>query len=139
MNNEITDKITDNDSVNKTRDNLNKMSFEEIIAKIEDITAKLESGSMPLNQAVETYTYGIELKKVAEKQLKSAYLKLQYVQENKAITQFREQLCQLLEQFQNATIKSLEAKEQIATIKTINEEFFSDLSKIYVDTLQNIQ
>ncbi|QEK38059.1 exodeoxyribonuclease VII small subunit [Candidatus Cytomitobacter indipagum] len=111
--------------------NISNMSFEEIIMKLEQITTKLESGSMPLDQAVETYTSGIELKKTAEKQLKNAYLKLQSVQESAIVSKFREQFVILLENFQNSIIQSLESKDSESSIKAKNKEFLSNLIEIY--------
>lgn len=50
----------------------NQYTFESAIAELEFITKKLESGDMTLEDALELYKKGVELKKICEKELEKA-------------------------------------------------------------------
>lgn len=49
-----------------------KHNFESAIAELESITKKLDSGDMALDDALDLYKQGVELKKICEKELKKA-------------------------------------------------------------------
>ena len=54
-----------------------KITFEQAMAELDEIVRKLESGQIPLEEAVKTYERGIELKKICEEKLKTAEMKIE--------------------------------------------------------------
>lgn len=61
----------------KTTDEaINKMSFEEALAELERIVNKLESGKESLENAINDYEYGNNLRQYCEKKLNEAKLKI---------------------------------------------------------------
>jgi len=54
-----------------------KITFEQAMAELDEIVRKLESGQIPLEDAVKTYEKGIELKKICEEKLKAAEMKIE--------------------------------------------------------------
>ncbi|MCP1125096.1 exodeoxyribonuclease VII small subunit [Bacillus sp. AFS018417] len=48
----------------------NKVSFEEAIAKLEQIVSKLEQGDVPLEEAISYFKEGMELSKLCDDKLK---------------------------------------------------------------------
>lgn len=48
------------------------ISFEEALAKLEEIVYQLENGHIKLEEAVEAYEKGCALKKICEEKLKNA-------------------------------------------------------------------
>jgi len=57
-----------------------KPSFEEALAELEEITRALESGELTLDESVEAYEKGMELKKICYEMLASAEKKLEYLE-----------------------------------------------------------
>jgi exodeoxyribonuclease VII small subunit len=55
---------------------INKMSFEEALAELERIVAKLEGGKESLENAINDYEYGNALREYCEKKLNEAQLKI---------------------------------------------------------------
>jgi exodeoxyribonuclease VII small subunit len=53
-----------------------KMSFEEALAELEKIVAKLEGGKESLENAINDYEYGNALRDFCEKKLNEAKLKI---------------------------------------------------------------
>lgn len=53
------------------------ISFEDAIVELETIIKKLEEGKMPLEEAVKAFEQGNKLKKICEKKLKDAQLKIE--------------------------------------------------------------
>ena len=53
-----------------------KMSFEEALAELEKIVAKLESGKESLENAINDYEYGNALREYCDKKLSEAKLKI---------------------------------------------------------------
>ncbi len=117
--------------------NNKNITFEEIITELENISLQLEKGSMPLNKAVQSYTKGIELKSIADKQLKDAYLQLQSVQENKEISKFREQTGLLFSNLKNMVIKSLDNDGEKIDIDSILDMFKEDFKNLYIECSNN--
>lgn len=62
-----------------TKANIKKMSFEEAMAELESIVTRLESGQIHLEDAIESYTYGAQLKDHCEKKLSEARLKVEKI------------------------------------------------------------
>lgn len=58
-----------------SKSNKNK-TFEESILKLEEISEALESGDLPLEEAIKLYEEGISLSKACYEKLKEAELKI---------------------------------------------------------------
>lgn len=56
-----------------------KMSFEEALAELEEIVRDLESGKAPLDQSISAYERGTALKKHCEARLRDAQLKIEQI------------------------------------------------------------
>lgn len=56
------------------------LSFEEALLELEEIVSSLETGQMPLEQAIDGYSRGSELKAHCEKKLQQAKLKVEKLQ-----------------------------------------------------------
>lgn len=57
-------------------ESINKMNFEEALAELERIVAKLESGKESLESAINDYEYGNALREYCDKRLNEAKLKI---------------------------------------------------------------
>ncbi|MBL4639871.1 MAG: exodeoxyribonuclease VII small subunit [Kordiimonadaceae bacterium] len=55
------------------------LSFEDAMAALEGIVAKLESGNAPLEQSIDLYTRGTKLKAHCEAKLKDAQAKIEKI------------------------------------------------------------
>ena len=55
-----------------TEKNIDEMSFEDAMAELEQVVAKLESGQAPLDQSIDLYERGAKLKQRCEDELKRA-------------------------------------------------------------------
>ncbi len=66
----------------------NNIEFEDALTQLETIVRELESGKIKLDDAVNAYEKAVELKKVCEKKLKEAELKIEKINvaENGKIT-----------------------------------------------------
>jgi exodeoxyribonuclease VII small subunit len=58
---------------------IEKMSFEEALAELEEIVNKIDTGQESLADAVASFERGVALKKHCEKMLKEAKLKIEKV------------------------------------------------------------
>jgi exodeoxyribonuclease VII small subunit len=56
-----------------------EISFEAALLELEDIVKKLESGAIELEQAIEFYARGAELKNFCESKLKDAKMKVSMI------------------------------------------------------------
>jgi len=59
--------------------NLEKISFEDALAQLENMVRELESGKIKLDDAVEVYEKATALKKFCEDKLKAAQLKIEKI------------------------------------------------------------
>lgn len=59
--------------------NLNKLTFEDALAQLENIVRELEAGKIKLDDAVEAYEKATALKKYCEDKLKTAQLKIEKI------------------------------------------------------------
>ena len=57
-------------------ESISKMNFEEALAELEKIVAKLESGKESLESAINDYEYGNALREYCDKRLNEAKLKI---------------------------------------------------------------
>jgi len=60
--------------------NVEKLSFEDALAQLENIVRDLEGGKIKLDDAVEAYEKAIALKKYCEEKLKAAQLKIEKIE-----------------------------------------------------------
>ena len=58
---------------------IEKMSFEEALAELEEIVNKIDTGQESLADAVASFEQGVALKKHCEKMLKEAKLKIEKI------------------------------------------------------------
>ncbi len=56
-----------------------EMSFEEALEELESIVAKLERGDAPLEESINIYQRGAQLKSHCESKLKNAQLKVEKI------------------------------------------------------------
>lgn len=63
----------------KDTKDLSALSFEEAMASLEQIVAKLESGNASLEQSIDLYTRGTQLKAHCEAKLKDAQAKIEKI------------------------------------------------------------
>ena len=59
--------------------NLENLSFEESLAKLQNIVDKLDSGEIDLEKSVELYENGMKLKKICEEKLKKVELQIKKI------------------------------------------------------------
>ncbi len=60
-------------------DDVAKMSFEEALGALETIVGKLESGEVALEESIEIYTRGNQLKQHCESKLKDAKARIEKI------------------------------------------------------------
>jgi len=58
---------------------IDKMSFEEALEELESIVEKLERGDAPLEESINVYQRGAQLKAHCEAKLKNAQLKVEKI------------------------------------------------------------
>jgi len=56
-----------------------EMSFEQALAELESIVRMLEQGSAPLDQSIELYQRGDQLKRHCEARLKAAQMRIEQI------------------------------------------------------------
>jgi exodeoxyribonuclease VII small subunit len=66
---------------NKSADKEPDPSFEQALAKLEDIIQHMESGKAPLESLVNHYQTGVKMLKLCREKLSSAEMKIKEVQE----------------------------------------------------------
>ena len=71
--------------MNKTNKyaDIEKMSFEKAMEELEGIVSELENGSIELEESIEKYQRGIQLKKHCDKKLKEANMKVDQIEIDK--------------------------------------------------------
>ena len=62
---------------------IKNFSFEDALEKLEKIVSQLESGQIKLDDAVKAYEEGVQLKKICEKKLSDAQMKVETLILNK--------------------------------------------------------
>lgn len=60
-------------------DDIKKMKFEEALGVLEDIVRNLESGEVSLEQSIDIYTRGTQLKAHCEEKLKDATTRIEKI------------------------------------------------------------
>ncbi len=61
----------------------NKISFEEALKELEEIVENLNNDDLDLEKAISAYEKGMELKKICEKRLSEAKLRIENIKEDK--------------------------------------------------------
>ena len=64
---------------------IEKMSFEKAMAELETIVSDLENGSIELEESIEKYQRGIQLKKHCDQKLKEANMKIDQIEIDKNV------------------------------------------------------
>ncbi|MBO4294338.1 MAG: exodeoxyribonuclease VII small subunit [Alphaproteobacteria bacterium] len=64
-------------------EDMEKLTFEDALQKLEVIVRELETGQIKLDDAVEAYEKAVSLKKICEEKLRSAELKIEKIEKNK--------------------------------------------------------
>ena len=64
---------------NNIQADIEKLSFEQALEQLEQIVSKLEDGSAQLEESIDEYTKGIQLKKHCEAKLKEATMKVEQI------------------------------------------------------------
>lgn len=62
---------------------LSDLSFEEALAKLENLVRELEAGKIKLDDAVSSYEQAVALKNLCEKKLNAAKLKIEKIETKK--------------------------------------------------------
>ena len=62
---------------------IEKMSFEMAMAELETIVSDLENGSIELEESIDKYQRGIQLKKHCDQKLKEANMKIDQIEIDK--------------------------------------------------------
>ena len=64
----------------------NKISFEDALKNLEEIVENLNNDDLNLEEAISAYEKGMELKKICEKRLKEAKLRIENIKNEKVET-----------------------------------------------------
>lgn len=62
------------------KEKIEDLSFEEALAKLENIVRELESGHIKLDDAVSSYEKAVALKKICQAKLEAATLKVEKIE-----------------------------------------------------------
>ena len=62
------------------KDQTTSLTFEQALAELESIVSKLESGDASLDEAINAYSRGIELKNQCQQRLEAARLQVEKIQ-----------------------------------------------------------
>lgn len=65
-----------------TKKQIPDMTFEQALQELEGLVRKLEEGKIPLEEAIEAYERGTQLRQHCEAKLKSAQMKVEQVMLN---------------------------------------------------------
>nr|QIM10282.1 exodeoxyribonuclease 7 small subunit [uncultured Alphaproteobacteria bacterium] len=63
-----------------SEENIDKLSFEEALSRLENLVRELEAGRIKLDDAVNAYEQAVALKKFCEKKLNDAKLKIEKIE-----------------------------------------------------------
>lgn len=63
-----------------SEENIANLTFEEALAKLENLVRELEAGKIKLDDAVSAYEQAVALKKFCEKKLNDAKLKIEKIE-----------------------------------------------------------
>ncbi|MBE7439730.1 MAG: exodeoxyribonuclease VII small subunit [Spirochaetales bacterium] len=58
----------------------NELTFEEALNQLEEITRKLETGGLSLDESLKSYERGMELRKICQETLEKAEARLEYLE-----------------------------------------------------------
>ncbi|MBE6448194.1 MAG: exodeoxyribonuclease VII small subunit [Alphaproteobacteria bacterium] len=63
-------------------ENIQELSFEDALSRLENIVRELEGGRIKLDDAVSAYEQAVSLKQLCEKKLENARLKIEKIEIN---------------------------------------------------------
>lgn len=63
----------------KIPEEIRKLSFEEALKALEEIVTRLEAGDTSLDESIDAYTRGTQLKRHCEEKLKNAQAKIEKI------------------------------------------------------------
>ena len=63
-------------------ENIQELSFEDALSRLENIVRELEGGRIKLDDAVSAYEQSVSLKQLCEKKLENARLKIEKIEIN---------------------------------------------------------
>lgn len=63
------------------------MTFEEALTQLEQLVRSLENGQLPLEDALQSFEKGVQLKTICEEKLKNAQLKIDQVMNKNGVYQ----------------------------------------------------
>ncbi len=106
-----------------------KLSFEEILERLDSISKSLQSNGLPLEKAVDLYKEGISLSKEGEKQLNEAELRVAIVGETDEMKIFEAKLGQILHRFKIDIIDCQKSKEK--NISTVVANFNIEVMDLF--------
>ena len=66
--------------MSEKKDDIKNLSFEDALAKLENIVRELESGRIKLDDAVSAYEQAVALKKLCQEKLAAAQLKVEKIE-----------------------------------------------------------
>lgn len=64
-------------------ENFETLNFEDALAELENIVRELESGQIKLDDAVKAYEKAVALKKICQRKLEAAGLKVEKIEQGK--------------------------------------------------------
>ena len=100
-------------------------SFEEAVERLSSINADLQSGKLPLEEALEKYEEAIQLREYATEALAGAKVRIAVAGEKKNVAAFRMQLSAVLSEFEEGIVGAFREKREFP-----EEEFKNLFSKI---------
>ncbi len=65
--------------MSETNDDISGLNFEDALKRLEDIVRKLESGDVPLDQSIDLYSQGEQLRNLCQKRLEDAQAKIEKI------------------------------------------------------------
>ena len=92
-------------------------SFEEAIQQLTIINSDLQSGKLPLDEALKKYEDAIRLREYATKMLAGAKLRITVAGEEKGIAAFRMRLNSLLSEFEEEVVELFRAKKDLGEVE----------------------
>ena len=66
----------------KKKENYDELTLEDLLSKLNEILKELEDEELPLEKAVELFSQGAELSKLAQNKIKNLQSKVKVIKEN---------------------------------------------------------
>ena len=75
-----------------TEEKYDKMTLEELLARLDDILNVLDNEELPLEKAVELFSEGSKITKIAQKKINDLQERVKIIKENLETGEFREDI-----------------------------------------------